>query len=477
MGRLCAAYFLLVILESYSNIMKKILILSAFALLSVTSAMAQVRYVADKIVAKVNDKIILKSDVESQVVEMERNGHAPATAACEALEGMIAQKVLVLQAERDSLPISESDVDGQIENRIRYILGQYGGDRQKMEEITGYTVYQMKERFREPIREAILAKAMRDKIFNAVKVTPTEVRQNHESIPQDSLPFYESELEIGQVVIFPKASKDMEKYAIERLMDFKQRVENKEAEFSTLANLYSEDPSVKMNGGIISIARSERDNFDPEFAAAAFRLREGEISSPVKSQFGYHLIKMLKRQGDNIVIQHILLKANIMKSDKEAAIEKLDSVRTLVLEKKISFDKAVADNSDDPMAKFNGGMIQDPQTGSTFITIDQMNDPSMQDIVLMIDTMKAGDISKPVSFEEQGREGVRIIYLKTRTKPHRENMVDDYSRIQERTLVIKQQDALKKWLIQNIPTFYVHVENEYANCGQIKEWVAAMAKQ
>ncbi|RAJ01608.1 periplasmic chaperone for outer membrane proteins SurA [Chitinophaga skermanii] len=456
--------------------------LSAAAWLFCTNVFAQ-QYpiVADKIVAKVNDKIILRSDVESQAVELQRNmpdGKMPHDAFCQSIEQMIAQKVLVLQAERDSLPVSEADVDGQIENRVRHILGLYGGDRQKMEEITGYTIYQMRERFREPIREAILAKSMRDKVFGTVKVTPTEVRANHDAIPKDSLPFYESELEIGQIVIFPKASKEMENYAIERLTEFKKSVENKEKDFTTLANLYSEDPGVKENGGIYTINRNEKANFDPDFVAGAFRLKEGEISSPVKSQFGYHLIKMLRRQGDNVVVQHILLKANITKNDMTSITSKLDSIRTLIIDKKINFAEAVAKYSDAQMAKFDGGMLQNPMNGSSLITIDQLDQPSEKEIVLMIDTMKVGDISKPSLFEdEQGRKGLRIVYLKTRTEPHRENMQDDYARIQQRTLVDKQYDALQKWLVTKIPTFYIHVEDEYKNCGKISAWMAATAKQ
>ena len=467
----------------YSNVtMKKILVSSLGAMLLFQVAVAQQgqKVVADKIVAKVGDKIVLKSDIESALVDMQQQAlegqPLPPNASCSAIEQIIAQKILVLQAERDSLPISEADVDGRIESQIRWAEQRYGS-REKMTEVTGYTIYQLRERFRDAIKESMLAKAMRDKVVNAVKVTPTEVKTSFEKIPADSLPVYESELEIGQLIVLPKASREMDKYAIDRLLDFKSKVEKKEGEFSTYASLYSEDPGVKENGGTYTLNRNDK-NWDPDFLAASFRLKEGDMSSPVKSQFGYHLIKMIKRAGDNVVVQHILIKPNIVTADITASMNKLDTVRANIISGKMSFGEAVVKYSDDPMAKFNGGMLQNQQSGSTFITIDQLNDPSTKDIVMMLDSLKPGGVSKPMLFDdEQGRKGLRLVYLKTRTQPHRENLKDDYSRIQQRTLQEKQVVALNKWLMDKIPTFYVHVEPEYTECANVSKWTAGAVAQ
>lgn len=456
--------------------MKKILISSVGALLLFQAADAQQqKIVADKIVAKVGDKIVLNSDIESALVDMQQQAMQgqplPPNASCAAIEQIIAQKILVLQAERDSLPISDADVDGRIESQIRWAEQRYGS-REKMTEITGYTIYQLRERFRESIRENMLAKAMRDKVVNAVKVTPTEVKNNFERTPKDSLPFYESELEVGQLILLPKASREMDKYAVDRLMEFKSRVEKKESDFGTLASLYSEDPGVKENGGTYTLNRNDKNSWDPDFLSAAFRLKEGEMSNPVKTQFGYHLLKMIQRKGDNVVVQHILIKPNVVTSDVQAAINKLDSIRTIVLNKKMSFTEAVVKYSDEQSAKFNGGMIQNQMTGSNFITMDMLDDPSTKDIVLLLDTLKPGGITKPMIFEdERGSKGVRIVWLKTRTEPHRENLTDDYSRIQQRTLQEKQAEALNKWLVDKMPTFYVHVEDEFRNCANISKWI------
>ncbi|RFM35487.1 peptidylprolyl isomerase [Chitinophaga silvisoli] len=460
--------------------MNKFLAFSAGVMLLGQVATAQQRMVADKIAAIVGDKIILSSDVEGELVNMQRqvpDGHMPPDAACMIMEQIIAQKVMVIQAERDSLPVSEADVDGQIDNRIRYFEQLYGS-REKMKDVTGYSIYQLRERFRQPIKEGLLAKAMQDKITNAVKVTPSEVKRYFDGIPKDSLKFYESELEIGQLVIIPKATKEMEQYTIDRLNEFKKDVQEKKADFGRLAILYSQDPGTKENNGIYILNRTDK-QWDPEFLAASFRLKENEISSPVKSQFGYHLIQCLKRQGDNITVQHILLKPNIGKSDIAAAKVKLDTIRQNIVAGKMTFAEAVNKFSDEPMAKFTGGMLQNNAGGGTLITIDQLDQPSERDIVLMLDTLKPGGLSAPVQYtdDENGNTNLRIVYLKTRTNPHRENLNDDYARIQQRTLAIKQAEARDKWLKETIPTYYIHVDNEYKKCGHIAAWMGAVAQK
>jgi peptidyl-prolyl cis-trans isomerase SurA len=347
-----------------------------------------------------------------------------------------------------------------------------------MKEVTGYTIYQLRERFRQPIKENLQATAMRNKIIEPVKVTPSEVKRLFDAIPKDSLKFYESELEIGTLVLQPKATREMDQYAIDRLLEFKKRVQNKESDFGSLAVLYSEDPGVKDNKGIYVMNRSDK-NWDPDFLAAAFRLKEGEISSPIKTQFGYHLIQMIKRSGDNVTVQHILVRAAVTKSDLAANTAKLDSIRNLILNNKMTFSEAVTKFSDAPSAKFDGGMLQSKTgDGSTLITIDQLDDPGEREIVMMLDTLKPGHISAPTQYtDENGRAAVRIVYLKTRTQPHRENLTDDYSRIQQRTLDIKRAEAINKWLVEKIPTFYVHVDDEYKQCNRISRWMGALAKQ
>ncbi|PUZ26657.1 periplasmic chaperone for outer membrane proteins SurA [Chitinophaga costaii] len=454
--------------------MKKLLTLSVTALICWQAGKAQQKLVADKIVAIVGDKIVLKSEIDGELMNQERDQQKPlpAEAGCNIMEQIVAQKILVLQAERDSLPVSDNDVDGEIDNRIRYFQNLYGS-QEKMKQVTGYSVYQLRERFREPIRDGLLAKAMREKIVNAVKVTPSEVKNFFDGIPKDSLPFFESELEIGSLVVFPKASYEMEKYATDKLLDYKKRIETKQATFSTLATLYSEDPSVKENEGVMVLNRNDKNMWDADFLSQAFRLKEGEISQPFKSQFGYHIVQCISRQGDNVRVQHILVKPVITNSDLTDATKKLDSIRANIISGKYNFAEAVAEYSDAQMAKFDGGMRQNKNNGTSLITIDQLDDPSDRSIVLMLDSLKAGDISQPERYtDEQGRQGVRIIYLKTRTKPHRMNLDDDYARIMQQALERKKAVALNKWLREKVPTYYVHVEDEYRQCPNISQWLS-----
>jgi peptidyl-prolyl cis-trans isomerase SurA len=462
--------------------MNRILAISAGALLLcqvVKAQPPQKRMVADKIAAIVGDKIVLRSDVEGEMVNLQRNtpdNTVPPNASCMIMEQIIAQKVMVMQAERDSLPVSDADVDGQIENRIRYFEELYG-TREKMKEVTGYSIYQLRERFRQPIKEGLLAKAMQEKITSTVKVTPSEVKKYFDGIPKDSLHFYESELEIGQLILIPKATREMEQYAISRLTDFKKQVQDKTNDFGRLAILYSEDPGAKDNKGVYILNRNDK-QWDADFLAAAFRLKENEISNPIKSQFGYHLIQCIKRQGDNVTVQHILLKPNITRSDISQAMAKLDTIRANIISSKYTFAEAVTKYSDAPMAKFDGGMLQSKVNGGTLITIDQLDDPSERDIVLMLDSLKPGGISKPVQYtDERGNLGCRLVYLKTRTQPHRENMTDDYARIQQRTLQIKQEEARDKWLKEKIPTYYIHVDDEFKQCNHISKWMESIAKK
>lgn len=430
------------------------------------------RPTADRIVAIVGDKIILQSELEGNLAQLQRennNAPLPPDTKCALLEQIMAQKVLVLQAERDSLPISDEDVNGAVENQIRAFIEMYGS-KEKVEEVAGKSLYQIREDYKEPFRQRLLAEAMQKKINAEVKITPSEVQAYYEKIPKDSLIFYESELEVGQIVLNPKPSRELEKYAIDQLNEFKRQVETGERKFETLANLYSEDPGSKNNGGQYTLNRTEK-QWDPDFLAAAFRLKNGEISPVVKTQFGYHIIQMVNRQGDNAVIRHILIIPKIVTADVNAALKKLDSIRAEIIAGKLTFGEAATKFSDDKNAKLTAGMFTNPRDGSTYLSIDQIPD---KEVVLMLDSLKPGDISQPfTSHDQMGKIIARIIYLKSRSKPHRENLQDDYSKIQQRALQEKQAKAVDKWFLSKIPTFYIHLDDEFKNCSRLEKWKTA----
>ena len=436
-----------------------ILVISAFAGQAQTA-----KLLADKIVAIVGDKIVLKSDIVNYIEDQKRQGNEmPENAECFLLERMMQDKALILQAEKDSLPVSDEEVEAELDQRVRYFIMQYGG-KEAFEQIAGRTIYQVKEDFRKSIREGRLAKSMREKIVEYVKITPNEVKEYFNKIPKDSLPFYETELVIGQIVIHPKAGRELEKYAQDELADYRRQIESGQKTFETLARLYSEDPGSKQTGGRYEINKTQKD-WDPDFKNAAFRLKEGQVSPVIKSKFGYHIIQMVSRLGDDAVIRHILRIPPITDEEINISIRKLDTVRSSIINGKFNFGEAVNKFSDDESAKFNGGTVSG-KDGSTYITIDQLD----KDMVIAIKDLKVGQYSKPQIYEERGVKKVRIVYLKTRTSPHRENIREDYNKIAQRAIEDKKQTALEKWFKDHLPQYYIYIDKSFDNCTSIGEW-------
>src|ERR1051325_9093625 len=259
--------------------MKKILFLLSGAFLAVASFAQPQKVVADKIVAVVGDRIILKSDITNTIADMSRQGvPVPENAHCSVLDQALVSKVLMMQAMKDSLPVSDDEVEAELDQRVRYFINQYGS-KEALETMAGKSVYQIKDDARESVKENKLAQAMQRKIVDNVKVTPAEVKAYFDRIPKDSLPFFESEYQIGQIVIYPKASHDMETYIVGELANYKRQVENKTATFESLAKRYSEDPGSKDRGGQYQVNRADK-SWDPAFMSAIFRLKEGQISNP-----------------------------------------------------------------------------------------------------------------------------------------------------------------------------------------------------
>jgi peptidyl-prolyl cis-trans isomerase SurA len=447
-------------------------ILFAFSLFVCLATFAQPRkVVADRIVAQVGDKIILRSDIMNALADYKRQEMAlPENAECAFLEGQLIQKALVLQAEKDSLTVSDEELDAQLNNRIRYFVQMYGSE-QVLEDIAGKSIFQLKEDFKSSIKESMLSEQMRNKIVGGVKITPTEVRTYFNKIPKDSLPFYESELRLSEIIIYPKASKDLDQYEVDFLKELKQQVESGKRKFQQLVPLYTHDPGSKENGGEYTINRTEK-LFDPAFVNAAFKLKDGQISNPFKSKFGWHIMQMVSRSGNIAVVRHILRIPQVNKEEIDLYKKKLDSVRSLVIAGKMTFGQAYQRFSEDEN-KFSSGEITG-KDGSNYVTIDQLD----KDMVLAIKDLKPGEISQPVAFvDEKGKNAVRIIYFQERTEPHRENLKDDYNRVSQRALEEKKFESLKKWFTEKIPTYYITIDKEFDGCKNIDDWHKAAAKK
>lgn len=450
------------------NQLKQILRISTLAIflfaVSVGSAFAQPKkIVADKIIAHVGDKIILHSDINNSILDAQRQGTPlPPNPECILMQRALIEKALVLQAEKDSIPVNEEDLDAQLDNQIRNFIMSYGS-KEVLEEVAGKTIYQLKEDFREAFRERYLADQMRKKIVENVKITPTEVKAFYDKIPKDSLAFYESELELSEIVLYPKANRDVESYVTRELNNWKEQVENGSKKFDQLAKSYSEDPGSKENGGQYSINRTEK-MWDPTFLAAAFKLKEGQISPVIKTKFGLHIIQMVSRAGDDAVIRHILRIPPVTQEEIAEAQVRLDTIRTRIVEGKMLFGEAVNKYSEDESSKFSGGRKQG-RDGSGFVTIDQLD----KDIVPALKGLKPGDMTQPMSFtDERGKKGVRLLFLQNRTEPHRENLKDDYSKVAGRALDEKKTVVLEKWFKDHIPNYYISIDSEYNGCEAVK---------
>ena len=444
--------------------MIRISLLSLFIFASFANTFAQDQ-VADKIIAVVGKKIILQSELDQQF-ESEKNNNPNFTEneKCYLFYTLIAQQVLVEQAGRDSIIVTEEEVNGELERRIRTMVQNTYGSVESLEAASGKSVYQLKESYRNFFRDKLTAEQMQAKLMQNVKITPNEVSAFFNKFPKDSLPPIPATAELGQIVINPKINPIVEKLTKERLEDIRKEIVAGGKEFSTMASIYNADDS-KNDGGLLKISRK---GFDAQFVAAAYRLQPGEISPVIRSKFGFHIIKMEKRMGDDAMVRHIILVPEITSIDINTTIKKLDSVRADLISGKIEFNAAVAKYSNDEQSQMNGGMVTDAQNYST-LRIEGLQDAQLASA---ISTLTVGEYSQPQIFTNPytGAKSCRILRLKTRTEPHILNLTDDYSQIQEKALLQKQNEYLHNWLGNHIGSYYVKIDPEYQSCPDLKGW-------
>lgn len=446
--------------------MQKIILVFFLAIFGTNGVAQPKKVVADKVIGVVGDRIILKSDIDNQIADAKRQEmNLPPDAQCFLIQQLVVNKILALQAEKDSLPVSDDEVEADIDNRIRYFIQQYGS-KEVIEQITGKTIYQFRDEMRAPIKENKLAASMKNKLVDNIKITPNEVRAYFEEIPKDSLPFYETELELSEIVLYPKAGREMEEYAQDELNEYKKLVESGAKKFETLATIYTDDPGSKKTGGLYVL--NKKDNqWDPAFFNTAMSMKEGQVSRVVKSKFGYHVIQCVSRIGDEVTVRHILKVPRVNEEDIDKAVKKLDSVRNMLVAGELQFGEAVSKYSDEEQSKFTGGRMTAPD-GSSQVTIDQLG----KDIVGIIDGLQPGQYSKPLSFtDERGKKGVRLLYMISRTEPHRENLKDDYGKIATRALEEKKEAHLEKWFRKNAASFFVQLDDEYKRCENLQDLI------
>jgi peptidyl-prolyl cis-trans isomerase SurA len=446
--------------------MNKFKLLGLVLFLSTSFAFAQSKNVIDKIVAVVGSNLILKSDIESELQQYIAQGYpeGPET-RCSVLEELLFQRLLINQAGLDSIEVTEAQIEGELEQRILYFIKQVGSE-QKLEEYYGKSINQIKDDFRGDIKKLLLARSMQGKITADIKVTPADIRAYFNSIPYDSLPFLNSEVEIGQITKKPPISAEEKTRVKDKLNELRNRIMNGE-DFSTLAVLYSEDPGSARLGGELGLLN--RNELVPEFAAEAFSLKGKEVSKIVESPFGYHIIQLIDRKGELINVRHILLVPKTSSADLYKAQIFCDSVLQLIKKDSVSFSDAAFEYSDDSESKNNGGIIPNPQTGSSKFETNELD----QTIFFTIDKLAVGEISEPVLMQTpDGKKAYRLLYLKSRTEPHRANLKDDYQRVQNIALTMKQSKTIDTWIKNKLKTTFVKIDANYKTCNFKHQWLS-----
>ncbi|MEO8759553.1 MAG: peptidylprolyl isomerase [Bacteroidia bacterium] len=415
----------------------------------------------DKTIAVIGKYIVMRSDLEREFKGMRADGiKITDSIRCAIMDELMYQKLLIAQAEKDSVRVKDEQVDAEMDRRMNYYLGQFGSE-EKFEAFYGKTVKQYKEEMRDDVHNILVAQQMQQKVVSDIKVSPADVRTYFNSIPPDSLPLINTEVEIGQLIKKPVVSEEAKKAARAKLEGYRQRVINGEITMASMAALYTEDPgSAKTGGRYDNIARGQ---FVPEFEAVAFRLKPGEISEIFESSFGYHFIQLINRRGELVDVRHLLVTAKVSNQDILDAKNGLDTIYKSILDGKITFCAACAKYSDDKETKNNCGAVQNASAGSTRFEIEEIGavEPSL---VAMLDKLQPGEITKPIINQAaDGKQSFKIVYLKTRTEPHKANLKNDYQRMQSLAQMHKQKSVVDAWVNKKLKTTYVRIDDDYKN--------------
>lgn len=408
----------------------------------------------DNIVAKVDNYIVLRSELEKAHLEMQRNANRRVS-KCDVLRQLVMEKVLLAKAEIDSVVVSEDEVNANLDRRLQYFINTYG--RENIEEQFGKTVEEFRDELRDDIRDQLTAQQMQQTITQGIEITPAEVRKFYNNIPQDSLPFYSTEVTVGQIVKKPTVSPKEKERVRKQLLEIKERILSGES-FGELAEEYSDDPGSAAQGG--NLGFMDRGMLVPEYEAVALQMQPGEISDPVESEFGFHLIQLIERRGNRYNSRHILLKPNSTDVDIKYAEEFLDSLRNEILHDTLDFAKAAKEYSDDKETSGSGGFFMG-QDGSNRVSTEDL-DPV---VFFVIDTMEVGSITKPLEYRmPDGSKAVRILYYKDRTKPHQANLKDDYQKIYNAALEQRKAAALRRWFNEARDDVYMEIDPEFSLC-------------
>ena len=425
--------------------------------------------VIDKIAAVVGNNYILQSDIETEYQQM-ITSQEPVNEGtrCKLLEELLYQKLLLAQAQRDSLDVTEGQIAQELDRRMQYYLHQFGSE-EKFTAFYGKSVEDYKADLKDDVRDLLMAQQMQSKVTGDMAVTPNEVKEYFKSIPADSIPFINEEVEVGQIVKKPAITPGEKKDAKEKIEGIRQRILKGEASFAAMAGLYSQDPGSASKGGLYE--HIQRGQFVPEWDAWAFKLKKGEVSEVFETVYGYFIIQLIERRGDEVDARSLLVSPEINVNDMLQAKLALDTLYTKLLQDTVSFSEMAAKYSNDEDSKNSGGLIINPSTGASRFPMDQIGQFD-QNVAFAIDKLKVGEKTKPMPMTTaDGKQAYRVLYLKSRTLPHKANLVDDYQSIQTAALSKKQQEAINTWIKKKAADTYIHLSDEYKNCTFNNKWI------
>ena len=420
----------------------------------------------DKVAAVVGNNIILSSEINQQYSQYLYQGNpANSEVKCKILQNVLTQKLLKQQAEIDSIAVDDGQVDDELGKRMRSMVQRAGG-QDRLEQFLNKSLLQYKDEQRPQIKDELIAQKMQAKITENVSVTPLEVEKYYKSLG-DSVPQFNTEVEVGEVVLDPKLTKAEKQKFKDKIEDLRKRIVAG-ADFSVLAKTYSEDPGSAPDGGDLGFF--DRTMMAKEFTAWAFKLKAGEISPVFETDFGFHILQVIERRGEQVHARHILIIPATTPSSLTRLKLSADSIYSKIEKNELTFAAAANVYSDDKQSKFNGGMMlnaADVRTRSTIIPVDKL-DPST---FLVIDTMKVGEISKPTLYTgPDGKQHYRILYLKSKVAPHKANLAQDYPKIRDAAQQDKINKTLSEWFESRREKTYIKIDPEYLTCSELKIW-------
>lgn len=414
--------------------------------------------VIDRVVAIVGKNTVLQSEIETQLLQMRAQGMTvQSNTRCQILEELLEQKLMINQAVIDSIEVSASDVEMEMNSRLQYFIRQIGSE-QALEEYYNKSLLEIKEDLRDIVRDQLITREVQQEIAGSITVTPSEVRSFFNRIPSDSLPMINSQVQLRQIIKYPEYS-ETEKFEVkERLNQLRQRIAGGD-DFATMAILYSQDPGTSRKGGELGFV--SKTDLVPEFANVAFSLKDNRVSQVFESEFGFHIVQLIERRGELVNVRHILMAPTASAEAKEKAKKQLDSLSQAIRLDSINFRLAAAKFSDDKDTRMSGGLLINRNTGSSRFELDQL-EPA--DYVAIRD-LKIGEISNTFETkDDKGKPVYKILYLASQTKPHRANLKEDYDILKEMALMDKKMKAVDNWIREKQKKTYVRIDDAFKNC-------------